>query len=768
MHASYRIFPANATALAVGVIFINSAQAAAGPALSPLGQAGGLVIPYAFALPEGTVEAQYNNYLDPRYGKQATGAQMYWGAVGLLPYVEVSGGLANYTGNEPAPFSGADHFVFRHLMADIKVQVPQFFRYQPAIAFGMTDVGGQTHHFRSKYGAVSQSFGPATLTIGYGQGERLNGLFGGVQVELGQTGLSLLAEDDSKTPYAGLRYQSPGITWLGGASMVGTVLRSLRSTNGVAPRTSFSVGVQIPLGHRFDPTPAAQGTSSDAPMPENAHAFADVSPSEAVTQPFHATSRSRVRGESDGPLKTTAAPSNESLAEPAALDAIAAQLFASGLERVRVGVSGQDLIVEYENHRYNQNEADAVGIVLGVASEHAPAGVQRIRAVIKKGNQVMGELAVDLDAYARFLASGAPGSVPATMTMRTRPGYDADAIAWHGDEHRHGLTRIEIQPVANYLYGTEYGNFDASIGAKVIGYVPLWKGAELVASYLAPLYHTANMDNGRAYGAYRLRGGVTDVALAQSFWIAPQVFNVLALGKFDRHYVGAENETTMFVPGRPDIVRLRLAYLHQQPGEDQLGRAVNAALTYRWIQPAWKLWIEAGAARYVGSDKGPLITFTRWFDDVSFSVHAEHSGKGSYAGAAISFPLTPRQGMKPGMTQIDGASQFALDFRTRVGGINYVNANAPTNLDFAYSTQGLLLNGGRFSAEYFATQLTRMRDAYRRFGIDATGKPAAPQARVDARSQRNVSAPGATGPRTVCANFYRAVGDKPRQLDACK
>ncbi|WP_250452950.1 YjbH domain-containing protein [Caballeronia sp. ATUFL_M2_KS44] len=736
--------------------------------MSSLGQAGGLVIPYAFALPEGTVEAQYNNYLDPRYGKEATGAQMYWGAVGLLPYVEVSGGLANYPGNEPAPFSGADHFVFRHLMADVKVQVPQFFRYQPAIAFGVTDVGGQTHHFRSKYGVVSQSFGPATLTIGYGQGERLNGLFGGVQVALGQTGLSLMAEDDSKTPYAGLRYQSPGIAWLGGASVVGTVLRSLRSTNGAAPRTSFSVGVQIPLGHRFDPTPAAQGTLSDAPMPENSHALNDASLSVPVTQPLNATSLSRARGESDGPLKTAVASSNESLTEPAALDAIAAQLFASGLERVRVGGSGQDLIVEYENHRYNQNEADAVGIVLGVASEHAPAGVQRIRAVIKKDNQVMGELAVDLDAYARFLASGAPGSVPATMTMRTRPGYDADAIAWHGDEHRHGLTRIEIQPVANYLYGTEYGNFDASFGAKVIGYVPLWKGAELVASYLAPFYHTANMDNGRAYGADRLRGGVTDVALAQSFWIAPQVLNVLAVGKFDRHYVGAENETTVFVPGRPDIVRLRLAYLHQQPGEDQLGREVNAALTYRWVQPAWKLWIEAGAARYVGGDKGPLITFTRWFDDVSFSVHAEHSGKGSYAGAAISFPLTPRQGMKPGLTQIDGASQFALDFRTRVGGINYVNANAPTNLDFAYSTQGLLLNAGRFSAEYFATQLTRMRDAYKRYAIDATGKPAAAQPRADARSQRNVSVSSATGPRTVCANFYRAVGHEPRQPDACK
>jgi hypothetical protein len=66
-------------------------------------------------------------------------------------------------------------------------------------------------------------------------------------------------------------------------------------------------------------------------------------------------------------------------------------------------------------------------------------------------------------------------------------------------------------------------------------------------------------------------------------------FNVAAVGKFDFDYVGIENETTMFVPGRPDLVRLRLAYLDQEPGHDGLPAEKNAELTYRWVQPAWKL-----------------------------------------------------------------------------------------------------------------------------------------------------------------------------------
>ncbi|MEX3937099.1 YjbH domain-containing protein [Paraburkholderia phymatum] len=771
-----------------------AAQAAAPPALNSLGQAGGLVIPYAFALPEGTAEAQYNNFLDPRFGARATGAQMYWGAVGLLPYVEVSGGLANYPGNVPAAFSGADHFLFRHLMADVKVQVPRFFRYQPAIAFGMTDVGGQTHYFRSTYGVVSQSFGPATLSVGYGQGDRLNGIFGGAEVSLWNTGASLLVEDDSKTPYAGFRYQSPGVSWLAGASFVGTVLRSLRSTNGVAPRTSFSVGMQIPLGHRFDASPV-EHTPADSNLQANigvgdnlaAHAgalppdmrglaaelppashvdIADRDFAVAPTRPAIRLTRAGVDDVWSGRERVAQLPepakSDSVVDETAALDTVAAQLFAAGLERVRVGVRERDLIVEYENHRYNQNEADALGIVLGVASAGASREVERIHAVIKKDNQVLGEMTVTRDAYVQFLVSGTPGDLATSMTMRFRPDYDANSVEWHGDEHRHGLTRLEVRPIASYLFGTEYGNLDASIGVNVVGHIPLWKGAELIGSYVVPIYHTANMDDGRVYSKYRLQAGLSDAALAQSFWIAPQVLNVLAVGKFDFHYVGAENETTLFVPGRPDLVRLRLAYLHQQPGTDHLPHEINASLTYRWVQPAWKLWVEAGAARFVGGDKGPLITFTRWFDDVSFSVHAEHSGQGTYAGLAIGFPLTPRQGMKPGITQIDGADHFALDFRTRVGAPNYVAPNAIENLGFAYGTQKMLLNEGRFSAQYFATQLKRMRDAYERYAAAPTGLVTV------SRSSGAVSAIGATKGRVACANFYRATGAQAQQLNGCQ
>ncbi|PRX90732.1 YjbH domain-containing protein [Paraburkholderia sp. BL25I1N1] len=736
-------------ALALGAVLAFSASAhAVDPALSSLGQAGGLVIPYAFPLPEGVGEGQYNNYIDPRYGTQATGSQIYWGAVGLLPYIEVAGGLANYPADVPTRYAGQDHFIFRHLMADVKLAVPQFFKYQPAIAFGMTDIGGQTHFFRSKYGAVSQPIGPLNLTIGYGQGDRLDGLFGGAQLSLWQTGLSLLAEHDSKTPYIGVRYQSPRITWLADANVIATIMRAVRSTDGVSPRTSISVGIQIPFGERFNSRRCTDGLcdGTNAQMqqgPTDADASEAIVPRSmqplleprAVEQPDRAAGEavpfvpplrsyaSVVVANTTSAVSTEHAPAISESLDTSALDSIATELFAAGLERVRVGISGRDLIVEYENHRYNQNEADALGIVLGVASINAPRDIERIRAVVKKANEPLADIAVDRKAYAHFLAGGAPSAASASMTMRTRPTYDPDSIAWHGDDRRHGLTRIQISPVTSYLYGTEYGNFDISFGANIQGFVPLWRGAELYASYIAPLYNTANMDSHRVFSQYRLRGGLATAALAQSFWVMPGVLNVAAVGKFNYHYIGIENETTAFVPGRPDVVRVRLAYLHQEPGEDTLSHQENATITYRWVQPSWNLWVEAGVARYVGGDKGPLITLTRWFDDVSVSVHGEHSGRGSFLGASISFPLTPRQGMKPGITQVDGAQAFALDFRTRVGSTNYLSPGGAENLNFPYSTGQYLLNQGRFSAAYFSTQMYRMRDAYIRYARPDNGPP---------------------------------------------
>ncbi len=159
---------------------------------------------------------------------------------------------------------------------------------------------------------VSQVFKPLTLSADYGSGDGLDCAFGGRAVVPVEHGRSLLAEHDSKTPYAGVRYQSPRISWLADANLTGTLMHGLRSTDGVTPRTAFSIGVQIPLGKRFRERSAAVDG-----IFVNTDADEDIKP------------------------------------QPTSLYDIASKLFAAGLERVRVGMHEHELIVEYENHRYN-------------------------------------------------------------------------------------------------------------------------------------------------------------------------------------------------------------------------------------------------------------------------------------------------------------------------------------------------------------------------------------------------------------------------------
>jgi hypothetical protein len=740
------------------VAFAAAALVAAAPAhavvpvLNALGQSGGLLIPYGFVLPQGDAEMLYGNYLDPRYGHVANAAHTYTAGVGILPYVEVSGGLLDYPGNVPPQLPGGDRFVFRHLMANLKVQVPQFVSWQPQIAFGVSDVGGQTHFMRSTYGVVTEALGPASFTLGYGHGDRLDGLFGGLALDLAGTGLSALLEDDARTPYAGLRYVSPSVHWLGDASVVATVARALKSTDGASARTSFSIGVRIPLGHRFADTVQAQpridqGAIPAASLPDATGVEAVAAPrvrSEPAALPVARTQpvlASPLAAAAPDPTRQRAAvdrtqavgavdPGTVSTRTLAALDAIFARLRAAGLERVRVGLLGHVLVVEYENHRFGQNEADALGVVLGAAVEGAPENIEFVRAVIMKAGAPVGELTVPRQAYLHFLADGDSSAVRAALSMRGTRSEDEQRVVWYGNGHSHTAVRVRVSPALNYVYGTEYGVFDISAGANVEAFVPLWRGAELYANAIAPLANTRNMDRGQVFDADRLRGGLANVALAQAFHIGPHVLDVVAAGRLNFHYLGVENETIAFIPGRDDMVRLRLAYLHREPGQQAIGDLKTADLTYRFAAPQWKLWVEAGVARYEAGDRGPHLTITRWFDDVAVSVAGAHSGRGSFVGASVSVPLTPRAGMHPGFVTLAGTPNFSPTFRTQVGATNYLANDGVRQLTFAYDASREVLNEGRFGAQYFASALPRMRDAYERY-VDHPSRalPASPRQR---------------------------------------
>ncbi len=620
-------------------------------------------------------------------------------ALGFLPNVEISGRLANYLNDTPPGYRPRD------LSANAKVMLPKFFRMQPDIAFGRNDLGGGAPLFRTTYVAATKDFGPLRATLGRARGEPyLTGFFGGAELEIGDTGFSTLVERNNKTSHLGVRYSSKPIAALANATIVGSLQRSFgaRSPDGSRfDRPAFGLNLIIPLGEdpRSVRTPEPATDAVWTP-PRNVN---HVKPSEqSITapsdaRPTYATSSDKARKSDD----------------LASLRELRDALEEAGLERIRVGLVGGRLIAEYENHRYNRNEADAIGIVLALAARLGPQSVATLSAVTKKAGLPLYATTVDRVRYLRFLKDGDRYDAMDGLDVSYRP-LDNDKVRWlDSKEGRRGMSRVVVEPVLKSFVGTELGAYDYSLAVSATGIVPLWKGAEGSVTYVRHLRDSDDVENGPFSYAHQ-RTGLRSAVLNQSFWLTDRLLNITSLGKLQYDYTGLQNETTLFVPGRED--QARLLYSQMRYSDAFLkSTLVNIGAFYRWTHQALDTWVELGYSKYVENDRGPSIRVSRWFGDVQAQAYIRRSDRGTFAGFQLAFPLTPRQGMRPGYTHIEGPGQYGYGLETKLASQGDCNCIATARgiaeeLPMAYSARKLF-NEGRVGRDYLASQLSRMREA---------------------------------------------------------
>jgi hypothetical protein len=661
---------------------------------------GGLVIPYAEVLAPGTFALSYGNYQESQLGTYATQQNLSFG-IGLLPHVELFGRYTNYV--NPNPESIVVNGI-RDLSPNIKVQLPTPWTNGPKLALGLNDASGGAVNFRSRYLVLSDQYGPWSASVGYAQGAiaynrepTFDGVFGGVLWRVGNTGLSVLAEHDGQHRHAGIRWQSAPLESLGRAQLVGSVQRSFGAANpdgANANGSRFAMTLLLPFGDNEARRAALQTHPSQALPP------LDSKPDATAMQP---TTDDR-------------------------LASLRQALIAVGLERVRVGLRegglGTLLMVEYENHRYGQNEADALGLVLGLGAELAPKGTQRVHAVTFKEGLRLYETSVGVAVYRSFLRDGPASHVRDSLSWDRLPSDQATQTRWLDPQpSAASRLRIEIKPDLNYTLGTEVGAFDYALAANIQAAVPLWQGAQLYSSYLQPVGNSPNMDAGAAFDISRQRRGLKTVALQQSLWLGKQVLTSLAAGRFYHDALGVQAEAIVFVPASDDVVRLRGARYNQAAGGiDGLDRAFAASYRHM-LTPV--MWLEAGVQRYSDGSNGPSIEWNRWFGDVGVQLYFRKGGERQFAGLQLSFPLTPRRGMEPGPVFLSGASQYAQGIRTRLTSssqaANLVQPSAVRDLRLETSLDTAQLNAGRFSQPYFKEQVFRMREAfflYAKDGLD--------------------------------------------------
>ena len=689
----------------MGLALLPAAALAQGLGVASLGATGGLTIPSAYVLDSGDLALSLGNYQDPKLGTFER-QQNYSLGIGVLPRVELFGRFVEYNSRRslvpgaPSLGGGGGGIGVSDISANLKWQLPIDLPGLPKLAVGATDIGGGAVNFKSRYAVASDEVGPLRWSLGYAQGQAraggakvLDGVFGGAEFKLGTSRATMLAETDGTQQHAGLRYYTEPVTWLGDGQLVGTLQRSFGATTQAgrsANATSVNVSLVVPLG-ATDKVRQGRTDAAIRPLPA---------------------------------LDQAAAPGAMVATAQDRLDRLARALRATGLDRIRVGMLGTELVVEYENQRYLRNEADALGIVLGLAAEAAPVGTTRVNALTRKAGLEVLETSVEVAAYRRFLRDGDAARVKNTLGFGLLPGYDDAAVQWAEGEagigRRQNWLRVKLKPLVSYTLGTEFGAFDYSLAASVRTTASLWKGAEVYTDLVQRITNTSNTESGRVFSSSRQPNGVKTLVLQQSFWLAPRLFTSVGAGKFDYDGRGAEGESILFLPWNADTLHLSGSYL-QRPG-DAFPRTVEAySGSYRWrFSP--ETWVEAGYQQYTDRSTGPSVVLTRWFGDVAVQLFARKGGNNTFVGLEMNLPLTPRQGVSAGPVLLTGTPRFAQSIRTRLtnGGNtgNFVDNGAVRSVDLNYKPEVEMFNSGRVAPADIAGQVQRLRESFYLYARD--------------------------------------------------
>ena len=526
----------------------------------------------------------------------------------------------------------------------------------------------------------------------------LDGAFGAVELKLGSTGATALAEASGSQHHAGLRYYSDPLPWLWSSQLVGTVQRSFGATTPAgasADASSFNVSWVVPLG-----TP-------DKTRQTRADADAAANPLPALAPPDAPAAGGMVATAQDR------------------LDTLARALRATGLDRVRVGLLGDVLVVDYENYRYLHNEADGLGVVLGLTRRshlRARRGCMPSRAswgwrcwrprsrwwrtsascaMAMPGRSAPAWALARCRATAKTRCSGPPArrarahappgcacSCSRCSTLRWAPSLARSTIRW----------RRSCAPRCPF------------------------PGAEVYVDGVQRLASSDNMAPGRIFASSRQTNGLMTAALQQSLWLGPRVFASVGAGQYNHDYLGAEGVSILYLPWNGDTVHLKGSYLRNQA--DVLPRVVEAyAGAYRWqFNP--QTWVEAGYQQYTDYSTGPSVALTRWFGDVAVQLFARKGGNNTFVGLELSLPLTPRQGMGAEVVQLTGTPRYAQSIRTRLtnssNALNYVDNAAVRSVsgNLAYKPEVELLNSGRITPADIRSQVQRMRESFYLYGRD--------------------------------------------------
>ena len=401
------------------------------------------------------------------------------------------------------------------------------------------------------------------------------------------------------------------------------------------------------------------------------------------------------------------------------------KLIAHGFENVKIGICNETSIyIEYENNRFNRNELDGLGLLLGIASHNISEDLETIRIIVKKNNLPILQLSAPTQSIKAFFDADEP---PAHVVheLKNKLIIQQNNTKEHLVEFLDGSgnpsffkPRLFLYPGLKTFIGTEEGAFNGLLSLKPELILPLWIGNELDFRWDIPLCWSSDFDDGGPFVQSRNDAMLERAMIHQAFTILPYLNTMLSGGLYQHDVYGVMGETIWTSSTGRHRLRIKGGTFENRNSEQKNDVYIGG---YRYYFSPLDLFFELSGGKYWHQDKGYTVELKRFFEDTCITLFYQDTEEpigGKAAGIKISLPLTPRRDMNPSYFQIKGSDQWSYHQQTTVheqGEGNPINMNIAIEPKTARSLERVYYNRDRFNELYIKNHLIRMWDAYRKY-----------------------------------------------------
>jgi len=548
----------------------------------------------------------------------------YTVGMGVLPRLEITG---RYTEIEDRPTNLGDGAFgdYKDKAVDLKFQLLRETDSFPALAVGIHDAQG-TRLFPAEYLVASKRLGPFDFTVGVGTGRLGEGA-----TEAGDRALAVLSRQglESAGPFG-------GIEWA------------------VHERVNLMAEYN-PIDYEKDKT-SAKGVPEGADWPVNIGARIEVFDGFEVGLSWQRgdtfgfsghfnlmLGKSILPKQPDPPVwKTGEAPPFTEETAQSRVEAIRREIQQLGFRQVAVFTDGRFLTAEFANAKYVSNQK-AAGRVLRVLLVHAPAGIERIEAVITKRRMPMSRISIrpgHFDDY--LLGKMRPDIFAELLKVETvSSGYLAGRriMAAAGDTWRLDYD-WGIKPEFDTYLNDPSGVFQYRAGLKPWVQAELWKGSAFQASYMIPFVSNVESSNIPPPDAVRSDSwkylgddsSLDSLVYDQTLRLSDRVFGRVTTGYLEPMYAGAGGELLAFL-GKGNIalgvesdwVKKRVPGTAVELYDDEDYYTILGNAYFRFAPFDIDMTLRAQYGRFLGSDTGWRFEAKRTYQDSGLEVGAWYS-----------------------------------------------------------------------------------------------------------------------------------------------